>query len=183
MRTTRNSAGEMGILKQLADNAMENVHASVSERAANRRSLAQDRKVAKQEMKLEGLQAEQQKYNDFIESIHSIEFDPSDIEGITTGLAKLMVIIDDLSAYRISDNEKIDYRSLTESVKQKFSTGVAILQSVDPTNALLPVYKQRLVAQEMAKKEEDVKRKKVLKIGGFVFLAFILLILLLQMCA
>ena len=69
MRTTRNSAENMGILKQLADNAIENVHASVSERAANRRSLAQDRKIAKQEMQLEEFQAEQQKYNDFIESI------------------------------------------------------------------------------------------------------------------
>ena len=170
MCTTRNSAENMGILKQLADNAMENVHASVSERAANRRSLAQDRKIAKQEMQLEELQAEQQKYNDFIESIHSIEFEPSDIDGMTSGLAKLMTIMDDLSAYKISDNEKIDYKSLTESVKQKFSTGVAILQSVDPTNALLPVYKQKLDVQETAKKEEDAQRKKMLKtaliIGG-----------------
>ena len=152
----------MGILKQLTDNALENVHASVSERAANRRSLSQDRKIAKQEMQFEELQAEQQKYNDFIESIHSIEFEPSDINGITSGLAKLMTIMDDLSAYNISDNEKIDYRKLTESVKQKFSTGVAILQSVDPTNALLPVYKQKLVAQETAKKKEDAHRKKMI---------------------
>ena len=181
----------MGIFQQIAENAVDSLHNSVSENASNRRvakeearSMEYERRQAEQEMELDQVRNEKEKMNDLSSRVQNVYFDPKDVDGIEDGLSELINVFDAISEDGISEDEIV----LFQAVKKKYNSGLSMLQTVDPSNRLLAFFQSKMDAMndlETKAQDEKKKSKKKAIIGVCVALgvSFFLILLLSRVCA